>query len=148
MSLTEKKRSIFLNKRRATVFSSAARSQLFFLPFLGARVFYCPWPKNGKRSEGGPCCSALLGENPFSFNLRRGAEAEEEAERPKGWSCCRLSTAAAASWRQLIATFFCQQKCTHLSFSTRSSFSHRSFAYFMHPNVKIPLPGCQFFFRN
>ena len=36
----------------------------------------------GKKSEEGPCCSALLGENPFSFNLRRGAG--EELERPKG----------------------------------------------------------------
>jgi len=83
MSLTEKKRSIFLNKRRATVFSSAARSQLFFLPFWGPGSSTVLGQRMEKRSEGGPCCSALLGENPFSFNLRRGAEAEEEAERLK-----------------------------------------------------------------
>ena len=76
-------RSIFVNKRRATVFSSRSPLLLLFCLFWGPGSSTVLGQRMEKRSEGGPCCSALLGENPFSFNLRRGAEAEEEAERLK-----------------------------------------------------------------
>ena len=80
-------KGVFLLTNDAQQYSPLGLLFFFFFAFFGGQGLLLSLAKEWeKKSEGGPCCSALLGENPFSFNLRRGAAEElagEEAERLK-----------------------------------------------------------------
>lgn len=133
-------KGVFLLTNDAQQYSPLGLLFFFFFAFFGGQGLLLSLAKEWKKGAKEDLVVQLSSGKIHSHSIC--AEEPRLKRRPKGWSCCCCRLSTAASWRQLIATFFCQQKCTHLSFSTtRSSSSHRSFAYFMHPNVKNSLVG-------